>query len=119
MSDIRGSFTMTVNGAEQEKRLDGEAIFFMVMEPEGAEELEEGVKHVNVGLAGRINIKEFIEDISDTIVETLKRAADDKYPAGILYSMLVEETAKAISRHAEENDYDVMEVMLGGNFRSE
>lgn len=114
MSDIRGSFTATVNGTEQEKRLDGKALFFMVMEPEGAEELEEGVRQVNAGLAVRTDIKEFIEDISDTIVETLKRAADDKYPAGILYSMLVEGTAKAISRHAEENDHAVMEVMLGG-----
>ena len=119
MSDIRGSFTAIVNGTEKEKRLDGKALFFMVMEPEGAEELEEGVRQVNAGLVGRIDIKEFIEDISDAIVETLKRAADDKYPAGILYSMLVEGTAKAISRHAEEDDHAVMEVMLGGKLQSE
>lgn len=100
------------DGDVKETEINGRAVFFTVIEAD-KEDIPENKEAQMVALIGATNPTEFIERISDAVVETLEHLASDKVPAGVLYISLMRELAKSIEEKAGDDDKKLMDLLIG------
>ena len=106
---IRAEFN---DGEVNEKDINCRAVF-LVQIAANKEDLQEDQEAMDVALIGATNSSEFIERISEAVIETLEHMAKDKVPAGALYYKLMDGLAKCISEKADDADMSLMYTLLG------
>lgn len=100
------------DGEVKEKEINGRATFIVTIGMD-KEDLQEGQEAMDVALLGATNSSEFIERISEAVIEMLEHMAKDKVPAGALYYKLMDGLAKCISEKADDADMSLMYTLLG------
>ncbi len=112
-SNVTGKVRAEFNDGEvNEKEINGRAVF-LVQIATNKEDLQEGQEAMDVALLGATNSSEFIERISEAVIETLEHMAKDKVPAGVLYYKLMDGLAKCISEKADDADMSLMHILMG------
>lgn len=117
MGKIKGRYQLFDNNGNlvEEKELNGNCLFYMLMDPDGEENPDPDTERISAGLLGDADIEDFIENVTEIIAGTLEQIAKMKkgYGAPIMYHYLASYTARAIGRHATDRDKEILNILQG------